>query len=459
MNATRDSGFSESIVDDTNFDFNGEKIGSVIPTDAIFNEGVEDKQQTDLLLNVEQILITIIDTIVQAEIKENKSDNISDDNSKLTIDVNIHKSFEEIVLDSKKDEISFPEIKSIKETSIKLDSENVTNQINNHINTTTISTLHHVEKKSKKSKSFIKNIFSRIKKPNKKESSVKILETVNQETSEFPQKLKLPANNNSFKKEDEKAVINDLLDNEQKIRVQKMRNKVIDVIVEKLRPENFSNETIVRNLVSRSIDLIRNNKIQSFTQLADILKKEFFMINDEITINKLASSLEDLLMTKRILKDLDLQPEKYEVIMFPCDFEPQKFQAKSETKQVSEVSTTLNEVKVTPAPESNFKSPINSSKFSWAMGLDSSPGSNKIYENQKYVYEKPNESITKENKIESNSTVENKEEKGTEIIFNNLRWFEANEKLRYYFYRSIEMSSKVKYSEENNLFSILIKTR
>jgi hypothetical protein len=32
MNATRDSGFSESIVDDTNFDFNGEKLGSVIPT-------------------------------------------------------------------------------------------------------------------------------------------------------------------------------------------------------------------------------------------------------------------------------------------------------------------------------------------------------------------------------------------------------------------------------------------
>lgn len=451
---------------DTNFYFNGEKIGSVIPTDAIFNEGVEDKQQTDLLLNVEQILITIINTIVQAEIKEDKSDNISDDNSKLTIDVNIHKSFEEIVLDSKKDEISFPEIKSIKETSIKIDSENVTNQISNDINT--ITTLHHVpsasdnvkvEKKSKKSKNFIKSIFSRIKKPNKKESSVKILETVNQETSESPQKLKLPANNNSFKKENEKAVINDLLDNEQKIRVQKMRNKVIDVIVEKLRPENFSNETIVKNLVSRSIDLIRNDKIQSFTQLADILKKEFFMINDEITINKLASSLEDFLMKKRILKDLDLQPEKYEVIMFPCDFEPQTFQAKNETKQVIEVLTSPNGIKVTPVAESNFESPKNSSKFSWAMGLDSPPGSNKVYENPKYIYEKPNESITKEKKIESNSTVENQEEKATEIIFNNLRWFEANEKLRYYFYRSIEMSSTVKYSEENNLFSILIKTR
>jgi hypothetical protein len=261
-----------------------------------------------------------------------------------------------------------------------------------------------VEKKSKKSKNFIKSIFSRIKKPNKKESSVKILETVNQETSESPQKLKLPTNNNSFKKEDEKAVINDLLDNVQKIRVQKMRNKVIDVIVEKLRPENFSNETIVKNLVSRSIDLIRNDKIQSFTQLADILKKEFFMINDEITINKLVSSLEDFLMKKRILKDLDLQPEKYEVIMFPCDFEPQTFQAKNETKQVIEVLTTPNEIKVTPVAESNFTSPVNSSKFSWAMGLDSPPGSNKVYENPKYIYEKPNESITKEKKIESNST-------------------------------------------------------
>jgi hypothetical protein len=38
------------------------------------------------------------------------------------------------------------------------------------------------------------------------------------------------------------------------------------------------------------------------------------------------------------------------------------------------------------------------------MGLDSPPGSNKVYENPKYIYEKPNESITKEKKIESNST-------------------------------------------------------
>ena len=381
-----------------------------------------------MLSNVEQTLITIVNTIVQAEIKENNPDGLIDDKSNLIIDVNIHKSFEEIVFESKnnelKDVISLPEIKPMQETSIKLDSEKVTNQNSNNIVLIDQVPLDNakLDKKSKKSKNFIKSLFSRIQKPKKIDSSVKVVET-----SEFVPTVNHVTNNNIIKKEETSVLEqHEILDNEQKLRVKQMRNKASDVILDKLKLENFfvdgKNETTIKNLVLRSIDLIRYNKIQSFKQLGDSLKKEFFMINDEKTIDKLVSSLEDFLITKRVLKDLDLQPEKYEVIMFPCDFEPKTFQAKIDTKQVAEVSTSLNDVKENPAPvETNFKSQTNSSKFSWAIGLDSSPGSNKVYEK-----ENPNSSqAVYANSITSNPSIVNEKkmeiDKGIFLIFQNLK--------------------------------------
>ena len=368
-------------------------------------DGIKEKE-FDYFSN--PALITIINTTVQAELKETSSDDSHSDDYKknLIIDVNVHKSFEELVIESPNEQMKEMYLREVKtenqpdklvhvEENNKSNSENLNEKIkfivpdNVKLNSQSNDMKKSASKKNKKN--FLTNMFSKIqskKIKNKKSSNANLITELksNQEKNEISPK----SNDNNPVRADEVPICNQereqFLDSEQTLRIKKMRNKVIEIISDKLKSNNLieeENENTVKTLLSRSIDLIRNYKVQSFTQLDNILKKEFASAKAESTIDKLVNSLEVFFKEEFILKNVEIEEEKYEEIIFPCDYNKsdayslqQKSKSETNQVQVTDILSSINETKeILPNNEINVKSLTNSSKFTWALGLDSLPNS------------------------------------------------------------------------------------
>ena len=354
------------------------KLGSAL------KEGIEEIIHTsDSFCEANQTLITVVNTTVQMEVKQkNPNDEVLDKKKDhFTLDVSVHKFCEELFLENQKtsnEDKPFNENKIDNNCEKVIIEEKTNNNVKKSIELKNLKT-DFQSKKIKKNRIF--NFFTKTQNSKNIKSSHESTRKT-EKNYEMHIQNNQTANSNSLKLIDihlnDRNTITEveLLDNHQKLLIIEMKNKCKEIIMEKLNEENFStkeNESLLKTFVSRSIDLLRCNKVKCFEELCEILKKEYNTLKEDVIIDKLINRLEDYLIKYQIFKNLELQKEKYDIINFPCDhvasisIENKNPQDKKENDfniYVQNCSTDFKD---------NNKLDEHNTKHSWALGLDSPP--------------------------------------------------------------------------------------